>query len=655
MGKVITQGELNNLLGSNMDFGLGDEYCPTYEEIKGAWRNHKIIFNNESNDNNYPEIIALDSESGQFYSLIPSSTVSSGNKTELYLDKVYDIPESLFTHLNGRLLKKFYLGFNCESPVALKVKVEFNKKSSELKFVCTSNHSYVATNTNLATVSNSRLFILDEISDESLYTDIVITLLEVETTNISGECYYFYSDYDGTELFGLNDTPSTNYGEYYINKYNGSEYISSVDNLDPEFLKHTTDGVFTLSKVNDQWNINKVRTTEDINGSVSILRSTKLKSGDLYWGQLGVFTVWNPVVNILTDSFPKSGSNTPRISLRTYVGSSTAQSRFCDAYLDGNDTLFSLVEDTSKISYSKYDTEVLAIFTVYRKLINDIDWSEYFKSVLDSSIGLIQLNISRYNLYKIEARLPNKCMVRFRKGFYFSGTSYISTTVGLTATVNSSQSQTLIYNNSIPYTREAILYDAADSSSSSVNVTVKANSGLITQSNVFRFFKVVYINHNNSILHNTYSLSLTTSTIDLINLTRNGSLPIKAVSIDLFTSTSYTTETYGAAIVIDTTELSTRNTSDYCRIFTESSSYQLYFYLDGTMNPMWLGSTTENKLSSSSTSVYLPSGTIVNYELYDNRSTPYRTGTINESGTLGILKDSSYSSGPIRIKLKDAK
>ena len=232
----------------------------------------------------------------------------------------------------------------------------------------------------------------------------------------------------------------------------------------------------------------------------------------------------------------------------------------------------------------------------------------------------------------------------------------MSTKVGLTATVNSSQTQTIIYNNNAPYFREATLYDAANSFSSSVRVIVKSNANLITSSSVTRYAKIVYIDYNNNIstIGNYATLSSSSSSA-LISMVRSGGLPLKAVSVDLFTSTSYLNNDYGSAVVLDMTELSARNTTNYCRIFTNLSAYQLYFYLDGTMNPMWLGSTTANTLSTSSCSIYLPSGVVADYELYDSRSTPYRTGTINGSGTFGVLKDSSYSSGNIRIKLKDVK
>ena len=70
MGKVITQKELNELLSSNRDFGLGDDYCPTYEEINGAWRDHKIIFKNNTSIVTNFSLGALDTESGQIYRLI---------------------------------------------------------------------------------------------------------------------------------------------------------------------------------------------------------------------------------------------------------------------------------------------------------------------------------------------------------------------------------------------------------------------------------------------------------------------------------------------------------------------------------------------------------------------------------------------------------
>lgn len=46
MGKIVTQEELNTLLGSVIDLGNGDSYCPTYEEITNGWKKHKLTATN---------------------------------------------------------------------------------------------------------------------------------------------------------------------------------------------------------------------------------------------------------------------------------------------------------------------------------------------------------------------------------------------------------------------------------------------------------------------------------------------------------------------------------------------------------------------------------------------------------------------------------
>ena len=42
MGKIVTQGELNSLLSSDIDLGKGANYCPTYKEITNGWKEHKL-------------------------------------------------------------------------------------------------------------------------------------------------------------------------------------------------------------------------------------------------------------------------------------------------------------------------------------------------------------------------------------------------------------------------------------------------------------------------------------------------------------------------------------------------------------------------------------------------------------------------------------
>lgn len=653
MGKVITQKELNELLSSNRDFGLGDDYCPTYEEINGAWRDHKLIFKNNTSTVTNFSLGALDTESGQIYRLI-SDNQPNGYEDEFYLKEVLDVIPMYTYLMNGRYLKKFYLCFNVTTQHLLDIKVEYNNKTTRLCFASYGGYTLAPVNTVSVTSSFRNLYLLDEISDEGLMTDLKVTVEGIyDKSTYTGEWYNFNSTLDGSRY---DDTLGGEVltGTQFISKWTSPSSSTNITVPNPEVLNQTTENGLYITKSGLYYIINN-----DIvlpKGFVGLVASSILEKDGFRYGQVAIISKHTSQTLALTDNFRAlSGNTSASLGIDCYSTSGVNVSS-ASVSLNGSGSYTVLYPDINQIKLFTNNSTIPVSVSIWRRLVNDIDWVEYFKATVTSSANTYLIGIGYTNLYKLEARLPEKCMVRFRRGFYFSETSYISTTVGLTATINNNQSQTLIYNSSIPYVREATLYNPADSSSR-VNVRVKTNANLVTSSTIFRFAKIVYIDYDNNISHNAYTLSSSSSN-DLINLTstKGGELPIKAVSIDLFTSSSYTTDTYGAAIVIDTTELSTRNTSNYCRIFTNSSAYQLYFYLDGTMNPMWLGSTTSGTLSGSSCSVYLPSGTVVDYELYDSRkTTPYRTGTINGAGTFGVLKDSSYSSGNIRIKLKDVK
>lgn len=653
MGKVITQKELNELLSSNRDFGLGDDYCPTYEEINGAWRDHKLIFKNNTSTVTNFSLGALDTESGQIYRLI-SDNQPNGYEDEFYLKEVLDVIPMYTYLMNGRYLKKFYLCFNVTTQHLLDIKVEYNNKTTRLCFASYGGYTLAPVNTVSVTSSFRNLYLLDEISDEGLMTDLKVTVEGIyDKSTYTGEWYNFNSTLDGSHY---DDTLGGEVltGTQSISKWTSPSSSTNLTVPNPEVLNQTTENGLYITKSGSDYIINNDIVLPE--GFVGLVASSILEKDGFRYGQVAIISKHTSQTVALTDNFRAlSGNTSASLGIDCYSTSGVNVSS-ASVSLNGSGSYTALDPDINQIKLFTNNSTIPVSVSIWRRLVNDIDWVEYFKATVTSSANTYLIGIGYTNLYKLEARLPEKCMVRFRRGFYFSGTSYMSTTVGLTATINNNQSQTLIYNSSIPYVREATLYNPADSSSR-VNVRVKTNANLVTSSTIFRFAKIVYIDYDNNISHNAYTLSSSSSN-DLINLTstKGGELPIKAVSIDLFTSSSYTTDTYGAAIVIDTTELSTRNTSNYCRIFTNSSAYQLYFYLDGTMNPMWLGSTTSGTLSGSSCSVYLPSGTVVDYELYDSRkTTPYRTGTINGAGTFGVLKDSSYSSGNIRIKLKDVK
>lgn len=653
MGKVITQKELNELLSSNRDFGLGDDYCPTYEEINGAWRDHKLIFKNNTSTVTNFSLGALDTESGQIYRLI-SDNQPNGYEDEFYLKEVLDVIPMYTYLMNGRYLKKFYLCFNVTTQHLLDIKVEYNNKTTRLCFASYGGYTLAPVNTVSVTSSFRNLYLLDEISDEGLMTDLKVTVEGIyDKSTYTGEWYNFNSTLDGSHY---DDTLGGEVltGTQSISKWTSPSSSTNLTVPNPEVLNQTTENGLYITKSGSDYIINNDIVLPE--GFVGLVASSILEKDGFRYGQVAIISKHTSQTVALTDNFRAlSGNTSASLGIDCYSTSGVNVSS-ASVSLNGSGSYTALDPDINQIKLFTNNSTIPVSVSIWRRLVNDIDWVEYFKATVTSSANTYLIGIGYTNLYKLEARLPEKCMVRFRRGFYFSGTSYMSTTVGLTATINNNQSQTLIYNSSIPYVREATLYNPADSSSR-VNVRVKTNANLVTSSTIFRFAKIVYIDYDNNISHNAYTLSSSSSN-DLINLTstKGGELPIKAVSIDLFTSSSYTTDDYGAAIVIDTTELSTRNTSNYCRIFTNSSAYQLYFYLDGTMNPMWLGSTTSGTLSGSSCSVYLPSGTVVDYELYDSRkTTPYRTGTINGAGTFGVLKDSSYSSGNIRIKLKDVK
>ena len=653
MGKVITQKELNELLSSNRDFGLGDDYCPTYEEINGAWRDHKLIFKNNTSTVTNFSLGALDTESGQIYRLISDNQLN-GYEDEFYLKEVLDVIPMYTYLMNGRYLKKFYLCFNVTTQHLLDIKVEYNNKTTRLCFASYGGYTLAPVNTVSVTSSFRNLYLLDEISDEGLTTDLKVTVEGIyDKSTYTGEWYNFNSTLDGSHY---DDTLGGEVltGTQSISKWTSPSSSTNLTVPNPEVLNQTTENGLYITKSGSDYIINNDIVLPE--GFVGLVASSILEKDGFRYGQVAIISKHTSQTVALTDNFRALSDNTSAsLGIDCYSTSGVNVSS-ASVSLNGSGSYTALDPDINQIKLFTNNSTIPVSVSIWRRLVNDIDLVEYFKATVTSSANTYLIGIGYTNLYKLEARLPEKCMVRFRRGFYFSGTSYMSTTVGLTATINNNQSQTLIYNSSIPYVREATLYNPADSSSR-VNVRVKTNANLVTSSTTFRFAKIVYIDYDNNISHNAYTLS-SSSTINLINLTstKGGELPIKAVSIDLFTSSSYTTDDYGAAIVIDTTELSTKNTSNYCRIFTNSSAYQLYFYLDGTMNPMWLGSTTSGTLSSSSCSVYLPSGTVVDYELYDSRkTTPYRTGTINGAGTFGVLMDSSYSSGNIRIKLKDVK
>ena len=658
MGKVITQKELNELLSSNRDFGLGDDYCPTYEEINGAWRDHKIIVNDKSGTSLTVTIGALDSETGQIYKV----TTNKSSNNEILISSLVDIDGS--SKIYGRYLKKFYLYFNNSIGSFYRIRLEYNGISDEIACHSSGDRSFYvplgSTNTIGSSIPGGSLFYLKELSDNNLMSDIVITILNeylVDTT-ISDVTYSSRSSIDGSlRLIGSETTSGKTLlsGTQSAAKLlNGTS--TSITPSGPIILNQIPNWVVANGSAQtgtDEINVKSIYSNPP-DGSIALVASAIVNTN---WGHIGIYNVWDGILEYETDKFP-SGDGI----INLYNSGSTTIRQSVNLNGKSGSLMISDYENTNNISYSTQNSSTPYIFTVYRKLGGGTGspYSVLFKSSIMSSnsTGSVILNIGRPFLYKFSFTLPEKCVVRFRRGFYPIGSNhYMSTRVGLTATLNSSQSQTLIYNSSNPYVREASLYNTVDSPSGNVRIRVSTNANIVTSSSVSRYVKVVFIDHDNSILTmGSYSILSSTSTQSLLNIARDGGLPIKAVSIDLFDSTTYTSDTYGAAVVIDTTELSTRNTTNYCRIFTNSSAYQLYFYLDGTMNPMWLGSTTSGNLSSSACSVYLPSGTVVDYELYDSRKdTPYRTGTINGSGTFGVLKDSSYSSGNIRIKLKDVK
>lgn len=657
MGKVITQKELNELLSSNKDFGLGDDYCPTYEEINGAWRDHKIIVNDKSGTSLTVTIGALDSETGQIYKV----TTNKSSNNEILISSLVDIDGS--SSIYGRYLKKFYLYFNNSIGSFYRIRLEYNRISDEIACHSSGDRSFYvplgSTNTIGNSIPGGSLFYLKELSDNNLMSDIVITILNEYTvdTTISDVTYSSRSSIDGSlRLIGSETTSGKTLlsGTQSAAKLlNGTS--TSITPSGPIILNQIPNWVVANGSAQtgtDEINVKSIYSNPP-DGSIALVASAIVNTN---WGHIGIYNVWDGILEYETDKFP-SGDGI----INLYNSGPTTIRQSVDLNGKSGSLMISDYENINNISYSTQNSSTPYIFTVYRKLGGGTGspYSVLFKSSIMSSnsTGSVILNIGRPFLYKFSFTLPEKCMVRFRRGFYPIGSNhYMSTTVGLTATLNSSQSQTLIYNSSNPYVREASLYNTVDSPSGNVRISVSTNANIVTSSSVSRYVKVVFIDYDNNIsAMGSYSILSSTSTKALLSIARNGELPIKAVSIDLFDSTTYISNAYGAAVVIDTTELSTRNTTNYCRIFTNSSAYQLYFYLDGTMNPMWLGSTTANTVSTSSCSIYLPSGVVVDYELYDSRSTPYRTGTINGSGTFGVLKDSSYSSGNIRIKLKDVK
>lgn len=655
MGKVITQKELNELLSSNRDFGLGDDYCPTYEEINGAWRDHKIIFKNNTSTVTNFSLGALDTESGQIYRLI-SDNQPNGYEDEFYLKEVLDVIPMYAYLMNGRYLKKFYLCFNVTTQHLLDIKVEYNNKTTRLCFASYGGYTLAPVNTVSVTSSFRNLYLLDEISDEGLMTDLKVTVEGIyDKSTYTGEWYNFNSTLDGSHYDNtLGGEVLT--GTQSISKWTSPSSSTNLTVPNPEVLNQTTENGLYITKSGSNYIINNDIVLPE--GFVGLVASSILEKDGFRYGQVAIISKHTSKTVALTDNFRAlSGNTSASLGIDCYSTSGVNVSS-ASVSLNGSGSYTVLNPDINQIKLFTNNSTIPVSVSIWRRLVNDIDWVEYFKSTVTSSANTYMIGIGYTYLYKLEARLPEKCMVRFRRGFYPIGSNhYMSTTVGLTATLNSSQSQTLIYNSSNPYVREASLYNTVDSPSGNVRIRVSTNANIVTSSSVSRYVKVVFIDHDNNIsTMGSYSILLSTSTQALLNIARDGGLPIKAVSIDLFDSITYIRDTYGAAVVIDTTELSARNTTNYCRIFTNSSSFQLYFYLDGTMNPMWLGSTTANTLSTSSCSVYLPSGTVVDYELYDSRKdTPYRTGTINGSGTFGVLKDSSYSSGNIRIKLKDVK
>ena len=655
MGKVITQKELNELLSSNRDFGLGDDYCPTYEEINGAWRDHKLIFKNNTSTVTNFSLGALDTESGQIYRLI-SDNQPNGYEDEFYLKEVLDVIPMYTYLMNSRYLKKFYLCFNVTTQHLLDIKVEYNNKTTRLCFASYGGYTLAPVNTVSVTSSFRNLYLLDEISDEGLMTDLKVTVEGIyDKSTYTGEWYNFNSTLDGSHY---DDTLGGEVltGTQSISKWTSPSSSTNLTVPNPEVLNQTTENGLYITKSGSDYIINNDIVLPE--GFVGLVASSILEKDGFRYGQVAIISKHTSQTVALTDNFRAlSGNTSASLGIDCYSTSGVNVSS-SSVSLNGSGSYTVLDPDINQIKLFTNNSTIPVSVSIWRRLVNDTDWVEYFKATATSSANTYLIGIGYTNLYKLEARLPEKCVVRFRRGFYPIGSNhYMSTKVGLTATLNSSQSQTLIYNSSNPYVREASLYNTVDSPSGNVRIRVSTNANIVTSSSVSRYVKVVFIDHDNSILTmGSYYILSSTSTKALLNIARDGGLPIKAVSIDLFDSTTYTSDTYGAAVVIDTTELSTRNTTNYCRIFTNSSAYQLYFYLDGTMNPMWLGSTTSGNLSSSACSVYLPSGTVVDYELYDSRKdTPYRTGTINGSGTFGVLKDSSYSSGNIRIKLKDVK
>jgi hypothetical protein len=383
MGKVITQKELNELLSSNRDFGLGDDYCPTYEEINGAWRDHKIIVNDKSGTSLTVTIGALDSETGQIYKV----TTNKSSNNEILISSLVDIDGS--SNIYGRYLKKFYLYFNNSIGSFYRIRLEYNGISDEIACHSSGDRSFYvplgSTNTIGSSTPGGSLFYLKELSDNNLMSDIVITILNEYTvdTTISDVTYSSRSSIDGSlRLIGSETTSGKTLlsGTQSAAKLlNGTS--TSITPSGPIILNQIPNWVVANGSAQtgtDEINVKSIYSNPP-DGSIALVASAIVNTN---WGHIGIYNVWDGILEYETDKFP-SGDGI----INLYNSGSTTIRQSVNLNGKSGSLMISDYENTNNISYSTQNSSTPYIFTVYRKLggATGSPYSVLFKSSIMSS------------------------------------------------------------------------------------------------------------------------------------------------------------------------------------------------------------------------------------------------------------------------------
>lgn len=221
MGKIVTQGELNSLLSSDIDLGKGANYCPTYKEITNGWKEHKltVIVHCNNTTNTYlsflipygkilmDEVASIDDMGGNGY----TDKVS-------YLDAAMNI---LFPGNDG-----FIIGLSCKenylSSTGLKVTVKYGEEIiGPYSFKVEKSPTEWGGGT-----STSRIYFtgIGLIKDSKLKGDIEINFYDIDS---SDTVYIHNSDFSSIyEFADQNDSPDL-LTSYCVNSKNSSEILYS--------------------------------------------------------------------------------------------------------------------------------------------------------------------------------------------------------------------------------------------------------------------------------------------------------------------------------------------------------------------------------------------------------------------------------------------